>query len=61
MLSEYSTDQVKKNSELFFRVNQIKISIYKKEKNLKSCHSLIHFNMAVKTLTWNLELVAKLL
>ena len=37
--------------------------MYKKEKkpeSNKSCQSLIHSNMALKTLTWDLELVAKL-
>ena len=33
----------------------------KKSETNKSCHGLIHSDMAVKTLTWNLELVAKLL
>ena len=50
-LSEYSSDKFKKNSldSFPFKFIQIKSFIYKKER------------MAVKPLTWNLELVAKLL
>ena len=37
------------------------ISKRKKSETKKGCHSIIHPDMAVKTLTWNLELIAKLL
>ena len=37
------------------------ISKRKKSETKKGCHSIIHSDMAVKTLTWNLELIAKLL
>ena len=65
MLSEYSSDEVKKMFWISFpcKFIQIKNSMYKKEKkpeSNKSCQSLIHSNMALKTLTWDLELVAKL-
>ena len=49
------------SSHMFSKFIQIKSSIYKKSETTKSCESLIHSYMAVKMVTLNLELVAKLL
>ena len=66
MLREYSSDKVREILDVFFYVNLFRykppyIKKIKKSESNKSCHNLIHSNMSVKGLTWNLGLGAKLL